>query len=269
MSTLSRNEAISVGRALARAMRETGVTGLSRRQRGELRALAVELRERGDNWQGALRHHLQSQFNQALAVPMAVAGVRQAETVRTTRETNITVRLNLDGSGQAGVHTGVGMLDHLLRQFAFHGLFDLEIIATGDIEVDAHHLTEDIAITLGQALDEALGTRDGITRFSSIMVPMDEALATIALDLGGRGFARVEAAFLAPNVGQLPTSLIRHFLDSFARESRLTLHARLEGHLDDHHGAEALFKALGRALAAGVSPDPRRVGQIPSTKATI
>ncbi len=269
MAAMTRNEAISVGRALARAMRETGVSGLSRRQKGELRALAVKLRQRGDGWQQALRDHLQSQFRRDVAAPSAAAGLRRAETTRTTRETNLVVRLNLDGSGQSSIHTGIGILDHLLRQFGFHGLLDLDLTATGDIEVDAHHLTEDVAITLGRALDEALGTREGIERFSSVILPMDEALATVALDLGGRGLSRVDAAFLAPSVGQLPTSLIAHFLDSLAREARLTLHARVEGHRDDHHGAEALFKALGRALALAASPDPRRAGQVPSTKASL
>jgi imidazoleglycerol-phosphate dehydratase len=255
MSTLSRNEAISVGRALARALRETGVTGLSRRQRGELRALAVDLRQRDDGWQEALRVHLQSQFGQQSGTALMTAGPRQAEVSRSTAETNVSLRLNVDGSGQGSIHTGIGMLDHLLRQLAFHGLLDLEVIATGDIEVDAHHLTEDVALTLGRALDQALGGREGIQRF--------------AVDLGGRGVARIDVAFLSPSIGQLPSSLIRHFLDSLAREARLTLHARLEGHLDDHHGAEALFKALGRALAAAAQPDPRRAGHIPSTKATI
>jgi imidazoleglycerol-phosphate dehydratase len=267
---LSRNEAISIGRALARALRETGVSGLSRRQRGDLRALAVQLRQRDGAWQQALREHLQSQFDHRADTAVEAAfGARRAERTRTTRETNVTVRLNMDGTGQTSVHTGIGMLDHLLRQLAFHGLLDLEIVATGDIEVDAHHLTEDVALTLGETLDEALGAREAITRFSSIMLPMDEALATVALDLGGRGYSRVDASFLSPSVGQLPTSLIRHFLDSFARQGRLTLHAQLTGHDDDHHGAEALFKALGRAIATASAIDPRRMGQVPSTKAAI
>lgn len=269
MATLTRNEAISVGRALARVLREAGVSGISRRQRDQLRALAFDLRQRGGSWEQALRLHLQAQFARAATTTTADGAARQAETSRATRETNIVVRLNLDGSGQASVHTGIGILDHLLRQLAFHGLLDLDLTATGDIEVDAHHLTEDVAITLGRALDQALADRAGIERFSSVIVPMDEALATVALDLGGRGFSQVAATFLAPTVGQLPTSLIPHFLDSLAREARLTLHARLEGHRDDHHGAEALFKALGRALALASRRDPRRAGQVPSTKASL
>src|SRR3972149_4005106 len=189
MATLTRNEAISVGRALARVLRAAGVPGIRRRQRDQLRALAFDLRQRGGGGEQPLRLHLQAQFARAATTTTADGAARQAETSRATRETNIVVRLNLDGSGPARVHTGIGILDHLLRQLAFHGLLDLDLTATGDIEVDAHHLTEDVAITLGRAFDQALADREGIERFSSVIVPMDEALATGPPDLAGHGFS--------------------------------------------------------------------------------
>ncbi len=188
---------------------------------------------------------------------------------RQTAETDITLSLNLDGTGKVDVHTGVGFLDHLLRHIAVHGLFDLDAQATGDLEIDPHHTVEDVGIVLGQALDQALGDRAGIVRMGSATVPMDESLAFVAVDLSGRPYAVIQAEWHSPAIGLLPTTLIPHFLESFAFQARLNLHARVEYGRDDHHQAEALFKALGRALDAATQIDPRRAGSVPSTKGTL
>jgi imidazoleglycerol-phosphate dehydratase len=194
---------------------------------------------------------------------------RAATIHRKTSETDIQLNLNLDGTGQCVVSTGVGFLDHMLRHIAVHGLFDLEIKATGDLDIDAHHTVEDVAIVLGQAFDQALGDRKGIVRMGSAYVPMDEVLAFVAIDLSGRPYAVITADWHTPSIGSLPTTLIPHFLESFAFNARLNLHARVEYGRDDHHQAEALFKALGRALDAATRVDERRAGVIPSTKGTL
>ncbi len=194
---------------------------------------------------------------------------RTATLQRKTSETDIQLSLNVDGTGQCNVSTGVGFLDHMLRHIAVHGLFDLEIKAMGDLDIDAHHTVEDVAILLGQAFDQALGDRKGIVRMGSATVPMDEALAFVAIDLSGRPYAVIAAEWHTPVIGALPTTLIPHFLESFAFNARLNLHARVEYGRDDHHQAEALFKALGRALDAATIVDARRVGKIPSTKGTL
>lgn len=191
---------------------------------------------------------------------------RRAKVERKTRETEITIDLALDGSGQYEVSTTIGMLDHLLESFARHALFDLRVQASGDTHRDEHHLLEDIGLVLGQALNRALGERRGITRFGSAMIPMDEALATVAVDLGGRPYARVELPFIRDLVGELPTETVAHLLESFATEARLNLHLRVEGGANDHHIAEAAFKGLARALRAAVSIDERASSAIPSTK---
>lgn len=188
---------------------------------------------------------------------------------RHTAETDIHLNLNLDGTGQCATSTGVGFLDHMLRHIAVHGLFDLEIKAIGDLDIDAHHTVEDVAIVLGQAFDQALGDRKGIVRMGSAYVPMDEALAFVAIDLSGRPYAVIAADWHTPSIGSLPTTLIPHFLESFAFNARLNLHARVEYGRDDHHQAEALFKALGRSLDAATLMDVRRSGMIPSTKGTL
>ena len=195
--------------------------------------------------------------------------MRTATLHRQTAETDITLSLNLDGAGRHTLTTGVGFLDHLLTHVAVHGLFDLEVKATGDLHIDAHHTVEDVALALGQALAEALGDKRGLVRMGSAYVPMDEALAFVAVDLSGRPYTVVEAAWHGPMLGQMPTSLVPHFLESFAAAARLNLHARVLYGRDDHHQAEALFKALGRALDAATQIDPRRAGQIPSTKGTL
>lgn len=194
---------------------------------------------------------------------------RTGEVMRQTRETQVEVRWNMDGRGKAEVATGIGFLDHLLAQLAQHGLFDLVVSAKGDLEVDEHHTVEDVAITLGQALDRALGERLGIRRFGDATVPLDEALAMVAVDLGGRGYAVVEPMLASLRVGELPGSLVIHFLETFAREGRLNLHARVLYGRDDHHKLEALFKALARALEMATRIEPRFGGQVPSTKGAL
>lgn len=195
--------------------------------------------------------------------------MRTAEIERTTHETSIRLKLNLDGTGRYTIHTGLGFLDHMLAHVAVHGLFDLELEAKGDLQVDEHHTVEDCALALGQAFDRALGDRQGIVRIASAYVPMDEALAFVAVDLSGRSYTVVQAEWRTPAVGGIATSLFPHFLESLAVTSRCNLHARVEYGRDDHHQAEALFKALGRALDGATRLDPRRAGAIPSTKGTL
>ena len=194
--------------------------------------------------------------------------MRIATVERNTKETNVRVGINLDGSGIADILTGVPMLDHLLSHVAVHGLLDLEVRATGDLQIDPHHTVEDVAIVLGDALDRALGDKRGIARMGHAYVPMDEALALVAIDLSGRAFAVVDADFAAPMLGSMPSSLVAHFLETLATHARMNLHARAFYGRDDHHKAEALFKALGRALAMAVAMDPRREG-IASTKGSL
>lgn len=195
--------------------------------------------------------------------------MRTAEIRRQTKETDIRLSLNLDGSGQHEIRTGIGFLDHMLSHVAVHGLFDLELSASGDLDVDAHHTVEDCALVLGQALDQALGDRKGIVRMGSAYAPMDEALAFVAIDLSGRPYAVFQAGWRAPELGSMPTSLVQHFFESLAVTARANLHARVFYGRDDHHQAEALFKALGRALDAATQIDPRRAGTIPSTKGSL
>lgn len=194
---------------------------------------------------------------------------RLASISRKTAETEVSVEVGLDGSGKGSVSTGIGMLDHLLDQLARHGLFDITIKASGDLSVDAHHTVEDTAIVLGRAFDQALGDRAGITRMAHAIVPLDETLALVALDLSGRGYAAIDDGFVRPVIGQLPTELIGHFLETFAREGRFNLHVQLLRGSNGHHQAEAVFKALARALDAACTVDPRRSGSIPSTKGTL
>jgi imidazoleglycerol-phosphate dehydratase len=192
---------------------------------------------------------------------------RRVTVSRRTRETKITLRLDLDGTGATEVRTGVGFYDHLLGSFAHHGLFDLAVEATGDLEVDEHHTVEDVALVLGAAVAEALADRAGISRFGEATVPMDEALATAVVDAGGRPYAVLDIPFRGERVGALPTQLVEHALEAFARSGGLTLHLRASGR-NDHHVAEASFKALGRALRVAVAADPRRAGAA-STKGSL
>ncbi len=197
------------------------------------------------------------------------ASPRKASVTRKTRETSIELSLNLDGSGQAEIETGLGFFDHMLTQIAVHGLFDLRLKASGDLQVDAHHMVEDVALALGKAFDEALGGRTGIVRAASFTFPMDEALAFAAVDFSGRPYAVIEADWKTPAIGVIPTRLFDHFCESFAVTARCNLHARLLYGRDDHHQAEALFKALARALDGATQIDPRRAGVIPSSKGSL
>ena len=195
--------------------------------------------------------------------------MRTATIHRQTRETDITLSLDLDGTGKHEISTGVGFLDHMLTHVAVHGLFDLTVKAVGDLHIDAHHTIEDTALVLGQAFAEALGDKAGIVRMGSAYVPMDEALAFVAVDLSGRPYSVIDAAWHGPAIGQVPTTLVPHFIESLAVTAKANLHARVLYGRDDHHQAEALFKALGRALDAATLLDPRRGGVVPSTKGVI
>jgi len=188
---------------------------------------------------------------------------RLAIVKRETKETNISLELNIDGSGKCEVNTGISMFDHLLEQVTRHGVFDIKLSAAGD---DQHHLIEDVAICLGKALSEALGEKRGIVRMANVIVPMDDALAMVAVDISGRGYTVLELPFSDNDMAGFPTDLIRHFLESFAIEARLNLHAKVVYGVNDHHKAEALFKALGRTLDTATRIDKRISGELPSTK---
>lgn len=194
--------------------------------------------------------------------------MRTSHIERQTYETQIEIDLNLDGSGIHSIATGIGFLDHMLTHLAVHGLFDLTVKARGDLQIDVHHTVEDVAITLGAAFDRALTDRKGIIRMASFYAPMDETLAFVALDFSGRPYSVIQADWGSAPVGGIPTTLFPHFLESFAVSARCNLHARILYGRDDHHKAEALFKALARALNAATALDPRRVS-VPSTKGTL
>jgi imidazoleglycerol-phosphate dehydratase len=194
---------------------------------------------------------------------------RTAHISRRTAENEITLSLNLDGAGRHEIAIGIGFLDHMLAHLAVHGLFDLTLKATGDLHVDPHHTVENVALTLGQAFAEALGDKKGLVRMGHAYVPMDETLAFVAVDFSGRPYMVMQSEWHTPAVGGIATSLIPHFFESFAAAARCTLHARLLYGRDDHHQAEALFKALSRALDAATQIDPRRGGMVPSTKGSL
>ena len=192
---------------------------------------------------------------------------RRVSVARTTRETEVTVTLGLDGAGDTSIATGIGFYDHLLGSFGHHGLFDLAIAADGDLHIDEHHTVEDVALVLGVAFAEALGDRAGIHRFGEASVPMDEALATAVVDVGGRPYAVIDLPFRGERVGALPLQLIEHALESFAQTSGTTLHLHGTGR-NDHHPAEAAFKSRARALRFACEPDARRDG-VASTKGSL
>jgi imidazoleglycerol-phosphate dehydratase len=192
---------------------------------------------------------------------------RAVTVARTTKETDITIRLVLDGSGKAEVTTGVGFYDHLLTALGHHGLFDLDIQAQGDLHIDEHHTVEDVALVLGAAFNEALADRAAINRYGSATVPMDESLAQAVVDVGGRPYAVIDLPFRGERAGTLPLQLIPHAFESFARTSGTTLHLSGTGR-NDHHLAEAAFKALARALRIACEIDPRRTG-VASTKGAL
>jgi imidazoleglycerol-phosphate dehydratase len=196
-------------------------------------------------------------------------GPRTGHIRRETRESRVEVVLNLDGSGHADISTGIGFLDHMLDSLARHSRFDLTVKADGDLHVDQHHTAEDVGITLGQTLDQALGARRAIRRFGDAVVPLDEALAQVAIDLGGRPWASIDLPFRGPQIGGLSSEMIPHLLHSFAVDGRFALHVRLLAGENDHHRAEATFKALARALDDATRPDTRLGDQVPSTKGVI
>jgi imidazoleglycerol-phosphate dehydratase len=191
--------------------------------------------------------------------------MRTGSVSRKTKETQVAVKINLDGSGVARVKTSIKFLDHLLNSFAKHGCFDLTVNARGDLE---HHIAEDVIIALGEALDKALGTKSGIRRMGDAIVPMDDALVLVAVDLGGRAYAETDVEFSKKKLDDLSSDLIEHLLQTLATNAKMNLHTQVIRGRNDHHKAEAIFKALGIALAEAVSREPRRVG-VPSTKGVI
>jgi imidazoleglycerol-phosphate dehydratase len=194
---------------------------------------------------------------------------RHAAISRETTETRIRLSFTIDGAGDATVATGVGAFDHFLTLFARHGLFDLNVEACGDLDIDPHHTVEDVAICLGQAVRDALGDHRGIVRVGQATVPMDEALATVAVDCGGRSYFVQNGRFSQPSVGTLATDLVRHFFDTLSREARINIHIVTLYGSNAHHEVEAIFKAFGRALDAATTMDPRLAGRLPSTKERI
>lgn len=185
---------------------------------------------------------------------------------RATKETSISLELDIDGTGRYDIQSGIGIFDHFLSQIARHGLFDFKLMATGD---DPHHIVEDIAIILGQAFNEALGEKRGIVRMANVAVPMDETLVNVAVDIGGRGYSVLDLPFTGNDMPGFSPDLVRHFCETFATEARLNLHAAIVYGKNDHHKAEALFKGLGRALDAATRIDPRVSGELPSTKGRL
>lgn len=195
--------------------------------------------------------------------------MRTATVTRKTSETDVTVTVNLDGTGQRAIHTGIGFYDHMLEQLARHGLFDLEIRTVGDLHIDAHHTVEDTAIALGEAFARALGDRAGITRYGHAYVPMDETLARVALDISGRAFLVWKVQFTQSRLGEMDTELFWHVFHSFAQAAGITLHAEVPYGTNNHHIAEGLFKAFARALKQASAIDPRQAGSVPSTKGSL
>ncbi|KQT61682.1 imidazoleglycerol-phosphate dehydratase [Methylobacterium sp. Leaf456] len=195
--------------------------------------------------------------------------MRNASISRRTAETDVSVSLDLDGTGKAAIATGVGFLDHMLELFARHALFDAEIKVTGDLHVDQHHTTEDAGIALGQAFARALGDKRGIRRYADIHLPMDETLSRVAIDISGRPFLVFRTTFRVEKIGQFDTELVREFFQAFAMNAGITLHVETLYGENAHHIAESLFKGLARALRKAVAVDPREDGRVPSTKGTL
>jgi imidazoleglycerol-phosphate dehydratase len=193
---------------------------------------------------------------------------RSAEIVRKTRETDIHLTLHLDGQGRSDIQTGIGFLDHMLELFARHSQVDLVVTCTGDLHVDGHHTTEDVGICLGQAIDRALGDRAGIRRYGHIVLPMDEALITAAVDLGGRAYWVWQVAMTSPKIGTFDSELVADFWQAVCTHGRMNLHVILHHGRNSHHISEAVFKATARALRDAFEPDPRYAG-VPSTKGTL
>ena len=194
---------------------------------------------------------------------------RKAKIQRKTRETDIELSLDLDGEGKVEASTGIGFLDHMLDHLGKHGLCDLAVRAKGDVEVDDHHTCEDVAICLGEALKQALGDKAGIHRYGSASVPMDEALANVSLDLSGRDAVVFDVSFTSDRIGTFDVQLVEEFLRRFAGAAGINLHVHVPHGTNDHHIAEAIFKALARSLRQAKAVDPDRKGQVPSTKGSL
>ena len=193
---------------------------------------------------------------------------RKAEISRVTGETNVHISLDLDGTGKAQIHTGIGFFDHMLNSFARHGLFDLTVDVQGDLEVDSHHTIEDTGIVLGQAIRQAVGDKAGMKRFGYFILPMDDALALCAVDLGGRAYFSFDGEFQTERVGDFETQLVTEFFYALASNAQMNLHIRLLAGQNDHHKIEAIFKAFGKALDQAVSMDERISGVL-STKGSL
>ena len=194
---------------------------------------------------------------------------RTASIARATTETDITVSLNVDGTGKADISTGIGFLDHMLTALARHGMFDLTVRAKGDLHIDFHHTTEDVGIVIGQAFAKAVGDKRGISRFGHALIPMDETLAEAAIDISGRPFLVWNVAFDRPKIGEMDTELFEEFFRALAFNAMITLHVTRRAGVNCHHIAEACFKATARALRAACAIDPRAAGAIPSTKGAL
>lgn len=195
--------------------------------------------------------------------------MRNAEIIRNTLETQITVTVNLDGTGVSHFNTGLGFLDHMLDQIARHGMMDFSVIAKGDLHIDAHHTVEDIGITFGQAFTKAIGDKKGIRRYGHAYVPLDEALSRVVLDISGRPGLEFACTFTRATIGEFDVDLIHEFFQGFVNHANITLHIdNLKGH-NAHHQAETIFKAFGRALRVAVEPDARMAGIMPSTKGSL
>ncbi|MEQ8154278.1 MAG: imidazoleglycerol-phosphate dehydratase HisB [Clostridiaceae bacterium] len=195
--------------------------------------------------------------------------IRTYKCSRETKETQIKLEINLDGSGNSEINTGVGFFDHMLTLLSFHSDFDMKIEAVGDLYVDDHHLVEDTGILLGKALKKALGDKKGIKRYGTFFLPMDEALAMVSLDISGRGFLHFESEFSREALGDFSTEMVKEFFRAFAMNSEITLHGRVLYGENDHHKIEALFKGLGRALKEAVSMDDKNMDRIPSSKGDL
>jgi len=266
---------------LARRAQELGMTTASLRRYVNLRMVSGQTQKQGnrilvstDLIVTSPRVRVKQPVPAAATVAAPPAEVvapagRRASITRETGESNVTVEVNLDGQGQGMVQTGDPMLNHLLSQIARHSMIDLAVDAMGDGLPDNHHLAEDVSIVLGRALRQAIGDGSGIRRMGSAIVPLDEALAMVSVDVGGRGYAVVDAKLDGAQVGSLGGELIAHFLERLAIEGGINLHVQVLRGNDPHHKAEAVFKALARALRAAVEPDPRAAGAVPSTKGTI
>ena len=194
---------------------------------------------------------------------------RQASIERSTKETKIKASVDLDGTGAYDIATGIGFLDHMLEQLARHSLIDITLKAKGDLHIDFHHTTEDCGIVLGQAVAKALGSKEGIVRYASVYLPMDEALTRVALDVSGRAYLVWRVGFTAAKLGEMDTELFREFFQAFALHAGLALHIETLYGDNNHHIAETCFKGLARALGAALAIDPRQAGQVPSTKGTL